>query len=134
MEQMYKLCFDFQIPFTKYNVLDVLKIFLGRNTLQKCYGGRYLCNRGPECANYEVICPRAVTYYKHKIIIHSKHIQDRVQSNGYSNEGVHARKPKQRSSTGRGGSAVASAFVLGTIPLHLIATIGITQTRLEARR
>ena len=43
---------------------------LGRNSFarkssQKYYEGRYLCNRGPEGANYAVIYPRAVTNNKH---------------------------------------------------------------------
>ena len=33
-------------------------IFFAGKSLQKYYEGRYLCNRGPEGANYEVICPR----------------------------------------------------------------------------
>ena len=37
-------------------------IFFARKSSQKLYEGRYLCNRGPEGANYEVICPRAVTF------------------------------------------------------------------------
>ena len=36
-------------------------IFFALKSSQKYYEGRYLCNRGPEGANYEVICPRAVT-------------------------------------------------------------------------
>ena len=36
-------------------------IFFAGKSLQKYYEGRYLCNRGPDGINYEVICPRAVT-------------------------------------------------------------------------
>ena len=36
-------------------------IFFARKSSQKYHEGRYVCNRGPEGANYEVICPRAVT-------------------------------------------------------------------------
>ena len=44
-------------------------IFFGRKTSQKYYEGRYVCNRGPEGANYEVICPRAVTCNKNLYLL-----------------------------------------------------------------
>ena len=47
-------------PITYNNDPDVFYIFRSEE-LAKIYQGRYLCNRGPEGANYEVICPRAVT-------------------------------------------------------------------------
>ena len=46
-------------------------IFFARKSSQKYFEGRYLCNRGPEGANYEVICPRAVTctiFYKNVLM------------------------------------------------------------------
>ena len=47
---------------TYNNDPDVFNIFRLEELAKIMHEGRYLCNRGPEGANYEVICPRAVTY------------------------------------------------------------------------
>ena len=43
-------------------------IFLGRKTLQKCYKGRYLCNRGPEGRNLPEGGYMLQTYIKYLFI------------------------------------------------------------------